>query len=115
MGLEVLQRHKLNRRHVCRFEDDWWRAIGFECFFPTRNAQAPAVTGDQTRELIHRYGSYQIVADTHREFEKCFCHLHADDVQTVIGLPGPSVTIAIETSHGIRAARLQFSSQDVFR
>ena len=111
---QLLQRSKLQRRHVARFQHNLGRHAGIVCFFPTCGAQAPLITGLQSRKAIHWVGGRQVVTTLFAEFQKLCGHSTADNVQPGIRSARVATSITVKTCHWVRAASLQFAAQNIF-
>src|SRR5262249_9432611 len=85
---------------MCRAQDYAWHLIGFECFLPTRCAQAPAITWFEPSEAELWHGSRKIIAARFGKREKLRCHHSADSVAPYVLTPRIAATIAIEPCHG---------------
>ena len=98
--LEISERAVSQRTLMCRVQDYAWHLVGFECFLPTRGAQAPTITRFEPREAELWHGSRKIIAARFRKREKLRCHYSADSVAPYVLTPRIAATIAIEPCHG---------------
>ena len=85
---------------MCRAQDYAGHLVGFECFLPTRGAQAPTITWFEPGEAELRQGSGKVIAARFGKREKLRCHHSADSVAPYVLAPRIAATIAIEPCHG---------------
>ena len=95
------------------FEDDIRSESGFEGFLPAGCAQAPLIARFESRKSVFRARRAQVVAGLFGEFEECFGHPHADDVDAVIAGARAAATVAIPPGARVERAGLQDGSEDV--
>ena len=83
--------------------------------FPAGHANAPFVTGLETRKTPFRPGRHQIVAVQHGEIEKVSSDVYADGVQADVFRAGATESVSIKSSHRIPATAFEFGAQNVRR
>jgi hypothetical protein len=115
MRLQILKVHPLGSRRVGGFKIHAGGNASFQSFLPALNAEAPFVTGLQTREIVFGAGRAQIIPHALGKFEELFRDLGTDSVQTFIIGTCAAVTVAVKTSQGLSAAALEFLTEDVGR
>ena len=87
MGLEVFERNSLECLFMRRAHHDPGSAVCFECLFPSRGADTPAIAGLQARKTILGHRRTQVVTLLYAEIQECIGHAHANCV-------GPRILIA---------------------
>jgi len=110
---QVFQRNEFQRGGVRGFKIDRGRAIVIKRAFPTRDADAPFVTGLESGKSPFRSRRYQIVSIEHGEIQKLARDFHAHRVQSDIFRSGATKSVAIESCHGIATTGSEFSPENV--
>jgi len=110
---QVFQRNEFQRGGVRGFKIDRGRAIVIKRAFPTRDADAPFVTGLESGKSPFRLRRYQIVSIEHGEIQKLARDFHAHRVQSDIFRSGATKSVAIESCHGIATTGSEFSPENV--
>lgn len=113
MGFEVFEIDPFEGGFVGGGEGDGWGAAGIEGFFPTGDAEAPAVAGFEAGEVPLGSGGGEVVATEIGEIEKLLGGLNADGVQADIAGAGAAVAVAVEAGHGFAAAAGERFEKDV--
>jgi hypothetical protein len=111
--LKALAIYELEGGEVRCFHDDGWGLAGLEGFLPSLGAEAPAVAGLETGEVILEARRGEVVASLFGEGEKFGRHHGADSVNAAVIGTEPAVAIAHEPSHGIHSAGFQRFAEDV--
>jgi hypothetical protein len=62
VGFKVFEGDEFEGVDVGGFEDDGWGEVGFEGFGPTRDAEAPVVSGFEAGEVVFGDGGREVVA-----------------------------------------------------
>ena len=62
VGAKVFEGDEFEGVDVGGFEDDWGCEVGFEGFGPTRDAEAPVVSGFEAGEVVFGDGGGEVVA-----------------------------------------------------
>ena len=113
VGFEVFEIDPFEGGFVSGGEGDGWGAAGIEGFFPTGDAEAPAVAGFEAGEVPLGSGGGEVVAAEVGEIEKFLGGLNADGVQADIAGAGAAVAVAVEAGHGFAAAAGERFEEDV--
>ena len=106
VGFQRFQVHEFQHRDVARFQHDGARVAGFKRLRPASHADAPAVVGRQTGEIVFRARREEVVALQRQIFEKRLGDLAADRMQPAIFRPGAAITVAVKSGHGRLTAAL---------
>ena len=113
MCLQILKIHPLQRGLMGGGETHGRRTSRIKRFLPTRDAQAPAITGLKAGEIPFGSRCGEVVAAQKREIQKLMSRLNADSVQPDISRAGAAVAIAIEPGHGFATATGEWFAEDV--
>jgi hypothetical protein len=95
------------------FKIDWGGAVMIERVFPARDAHAPFVTWFEPRETPLQMRRDQVVSIEHGKIQKLLCDLNANGVLADIFGTCSTEAVAVEPSHRVTAATLQFGSQNI--
>ena len=89
-----------------RLEQDRRRTAGVKRLAPARCAEAPAITGFESRELIQRERRREVVATRFGEGEKLVGQHHTDGMHALVLPARVTAAVAIEARDRIVRARL---------
>jgi len=113
VGFEVFEVDPFEGGFVGGGEGHGRGAAGIEGFFPTGDAEAPAVAGFEAGEIEFGGGGGKIVAAEEGEIEELFGGFNADGVQADVSRAGATVAVAVEAGHGFAAAAGEWFEEDV--
>jgi hypothetical protein len=113
MSHQVLERNKLCRRCVGRFQNHRRRQASIEGFFPATDAQTPAVPRLEAGKSYLRVRRNEIIATGDRKLQKLGGHDRTDCMKTEISWSCATEAITIEAGRWIRAATLQISAKNI--
>jgi len=113
--MEVCHVHPFGGGGVSGVEADLGCHACFEGLLPALDAEAPAVAGYQTWEVVLGARGDEIIAHAPGEFEELVCHFDTDGVQPFVIGPRAAVAIAVKAGHGLAAAAAEFLAEDVGR
>ena len=99
--LQILQRDKLQRRGMRRFQIYRRRNPAFQRIFPTRHTHAPFIARLQPGKIPFRVGRNKIVPIEHGKIEKLARHLRANRVLPHIAGASAAISITIKSSERI--------------
>src|SRR4051812_39378762 len=81
--------------------------------FPSGDADAPAVSGFQPSETPFRHRGHEIVSIQDGKIEKFLSDFNANRVKSEIIRAGATISVAVESGHGIAATAAQFGAKNV--
>jgi len=114
-ALEIRERAVFKRACMRGPQHHARRALRKERLPPSRRAQAPAITGPQTRKAIIRQRRREVVSAGFREFQKFRSHDRADCMTALVLVTGVTAAIPENSGHWIERANLQRLTEDVQR
>lgn len=113
VSFEVLAIYKFERRGVAGLEDYLRSRTSFESLVPAIHTQAPAVPGNQTRELILGARRGEVVAAGSGEVQKLIRHHSAYRVEPDVTGAGFAKSVAVKSGHGCGAAAFQRPTENI--
>jgi hypothetical protein len=113
VGFEVFEVDPFEGGFVGGGEGHGGSAAGIEGFFPTGDAEAPAVAGFEAGEVPLGSWSGEVVAAEEGEVQELLGGFDADGVLTDVSGTGAAVAIAVEPGHGFAAAAGEWFEEDV--
>lgn len=108
-----LEWYDLQRGLVGSFQDYRTGGSGFLDLEPTRGADAPAVTGLETRESMLRHGGREVIAEGLRGVEEGSIDDAANGVDAEVVNASFAAAGSIEASHGVAAAGGEGLAEDI--
>ena len=114
-GLQLFERGKFQCGRVGGFECNLRCHASIVSLFPTRRAEAPAVTGIEPGKPVFRSRRAEVVALSGGKFEELRGHDRANGMHSLIATPGVAVAISKESRAGFKTTRLQVAAQNISR
>lgn len=110
---QLFERDVLKRFLMGAFQHDMGCYTSLKGLEPAQRAQAPAVTGFQTRESVFRARCDQVVASRAREIKKSLRDFGANHMRASVFCAGVAATISEIPGERVVRARHQFAAENV--